>query len=228
MAENGAEGAVQPEEPQQEAPQPKETLYVNNLNEKIKIEDLKKELYDLFSQHGTVLEVVAIKTYSLRGQAWIVFNSIEEAGVAMEKLNETDFHEKPLRIQYAKEKSDVISEREGQPIDKETRQVKKRKKREEEEEKRAKRQRTRVRAEDNPPNKLLLVQNIPPLDPQIIQDMLTALFSQYQGLKEVRMVAARGVALVEFENEMLSGRAREGLQGFKVTPEFPLVVSFAK
>ena len=121
MAENGAEGAVQPEEPQQEAPQPKETLYVNNLNEKIKIEgntlhprirghrlwsdlfalwlwrkDLKKELYDLFSQHGTVLEVVAIKTYSLRGQAWIVFNSIEEAGVAMEKLNETDFHEKPL------------------------------------------------------------------------------------------------------------------------------------
>merc|ERR1712110_142518 len=228
MSEN--EGSSQPTEetPQQEAPQPKETLYVSNLNEKVKIEDLKKELFDLFSQHGTVLDIVAIKTYSLRGQAWVVFNSTEEAALALEKLNETDFHEKPLRVQFAKEKSDLIAEREGIPVDKETRQVKKRKKRAEEEEQRAKRQRTRVRAEDNPPNKLLLVQNIPPLDPQIIHEMLTALFSQYAGLKDVRMVPGRGVALVEFENEMLSGRAREGLQGFKVTPEFPLSVSFAK
>jgi hypothetical protein len=42
------------------------------------------------------------------------------------------------------------------------------------------------------------------------------------------MAPGRGVAFVEFENELQSGRAREGLQNFKISPEFPLSVSFAK
>lgn len=35
--------------------QPNSTLYVNNLNEKVKKEELKKSLYHLFSQFGPVL-----------------------------------------------------------------------------------------------------------------------------------------------------------------------------
>ena len=47
-------------------------------------------------------------------------------------------------------------------------------------------------------------------------------------MKEVRLAPGHGVAFVEFENEVQSARAREGLQNFKVAPEFPLSVSFAK
>ena len=46
---------------------------------------------------------------------------------------------------------------------------------------------------------------------------------------KVRMVEARpGIAFVEFENEMQSGVAMSGLQGFKVTPTNAMAISFAK
>ena len=58
--------------------------------------ELKKALYTLFAQYGTVLEIVACKQFSLRGQAWIVFDSITEASTAMQKLNDFVFYEKPM------------------------------------------------------------------------------------------------------------------------------------
>ena len=54
------------------------------------------------------------------------------------------------------------------------------------------------------------------------------LSNRYDGLKDVRMVPGKGVAFVEFENEIQSGHAMEGLQNFKITPDYPLAVSFAK
>lgn len=50
-----------------------QTLYVNNLNDKLPKEQLKEELYLLFSQFGTILDVVALKTERMKGQAWIFF-----------------------------------------------------------------------------------------------------------------------------------------------------------
>lgn len=47
---------------------PTQTLYINNLNEKIKKEILKKTLYSLFSQYGRIVEIVACKGIKLRGQ----------------------------------------------------------------------------------------------------------------------------------------------------------------
>jgi RNA recognition motif-containing protein len=47
---------------------PTQTLYVNNLNEKVKKDVLKKTLYAVFSQFGRVIEIVASKGLKLRGQ----------------------------------------------------------------------------------------------------------------------------------------------------------------
>lgn len=47
---------------------PTQTLYINNLNEKIKKEILKKTLHSLFSQYGRIVEIVACKGIKLRGQ----------------------------------------------------------------------------------------------------------------------------------------------------------------
>jgi RNA recognition motif-containing protein len=47
---------------------PSQTLYLNNINEKIKKNVLKKTLYALFSQFGKVIEIVACRGVKLRGQ----------------------------------------------------------------------------------------------------------------------------------------------------------------
>lgn len=59
--------------------------------------------------------------------------------------------------------------------------------------------------------------------------MLQVLFCQYPGFKEVRMVEAKpGIAFVEYENEMQSHYAMQGLQGFKISPENPMLITYAK
>ena len=65
---------------------PKETIYVNNLNERIKQDELKKSLYSCFSQFGPILEIVSLKTVRMRGQAFIVFRDIESATTAVRQM----------------------------------------------------------------------------------------------------------------------------------------------
>ena len=40
---------------------PKETLYLNNLNEKIKQNDLRHAIYFLFSQYGDIIDIITKK-----------------------------------------------------------------------------------------------------------------------------------------------------------------------
>ncbi len=48
--------------------EPNQTIYINNINEKVKKDVLKKQLYMLFSQYGKVKQIVACKGIKLRGQ----------------------------------------------------------------------------------------------------------------------------------------------------------------
>ena len=47
---------------------PNQTIYINNLNEKLKKDVLKKSLYMLFSEFGKILEINISKANKLRGQ----------------------------------------------------------------------------------------------------------------------------------------------------------------
>lgn len=49
-------------------------------------EELKKCLYACFSQFGKILDVVALKTFRLRGQAWVVFEDVSSATNAMRAM----------------------------------------------------------------------------------------------------------------------------------------------
>mmetsp|Transcript_2410 Transcript_2410/g.8603 ORF Transcript_2410/g.8603 Transcript_2410/m.8603 type:complete len:253 (-) Transcript_2410:91-849(-) len=217
---------------------PKETLYVHNLNEKVKLDELKKALYALFSQHGEVLDIVACKTYKLRGQAWIIFSSTASATAALQHLNGFEFYGKPLVISYAKELSDVITERKGGVVDKEARRAAKRKRQESflEELKQKKKRAVAVRGKpgakgsrNEVPNNILFVENIPTsLDAKIAHDMVTELFSPYEGLQEIRIVPGKGVAFVEYATEAHAVTALNGLQGFKISPECFLALSYVR
>ncbi|KAI1744331.1 hypothetical protein F4680DRAFT_469627 [Xylaria scruposa] len=93
---------------------PNQTLYVTNLpSAKINKSDLKTALYLLFSTYGPVLDVVALKTAKMRGQAHIVFRDPHAATQAMRSLEGFQFLGKELKIQYAKSKSDTIAKLDG-------------------------------------------------------------------------------------------------------------------
>ncbi|KAN0122574.1 RNA-binding domain containing protein [Hyaloscypha variabilis] len=93
---------------------PSQTLYVSNLpSSKIQKEDLRRSLYILFSTYGPVLDVVALRTMKMRGQAHVVYRDVQTATQAMRALQGFEFFGKDMEIQYAKSKSDTIAKLDG-------------------------------------------------------------------------------------------------------------------
>lgn len=93
--------------------EPNNTIYINNLNEKIKKVELKRSLSAVFSQFGRILNIVAMQNLKMRGQAFVVFDDIKSATEALTRMQSFPFYEKPMRIQFAKTDSDVIAKRKG-------------------------------------------------------------------------------------------------------------------
>lgn len=211
---------------------PTHTIYINNLNEKIKKEELKKSLYAIFSQFGQILDIVALKTLKMRGQAFIIFKEIGSATNAMRTMQGFPFYDKPMRINYSKTDSDVIAKMKGtfkerpkkakvpKPIQQEDKKSKKQKNAE------AGATASNSATAEQPPNQILFLTNLPE---ETNEMMLSMLFNQFPGFKEVRLVPNRhDIAFVEFATELQSGAAREALQGFKITPTHAMKISFAK
>ncbi|EFW14533.1 U2 snRNP complex subunit msl1 [Coccidioides posadasii str. Silveira] len=92
---------------------PNQTLYCTNLPDKLRKLDLRLALYTLFSTYGTVLDVVAMKTEKMRGQAHVVFRDIQTSTQAMRALQGFNFFGKEMRIVYAKGNSDIIAKLRG-------------------------------------------------------------------------------------------------------------------
>jgi U2 small nuclear ribonucleoprotein B'' len=79
-----------------DAIQPNTTLYVNNLNDKINKEEIRSQLYALFTTYGKLIDVVATKTPKMRGQAFLVFNDLTSATAALRACDGMVFYDKPL------------------------------------------------------------------------------------------------------------------------------------
>lgn len=109
---------------------PNQTLYIQNLNDKIRKGDLRQSLYMLFATYGIVLDVVALKTPKQRGQAHIAFRDVPSASQAMRALQGFNLYGKELvslkfliddkrtlmrsqRISFAKGKSHIIAKLDG-------------------------------------------------------------------------------------------------------------------
>ncbi|KAL5507989.1 hypothetical protein ACEPAH_5607 [Sanghuangporus vaninii] len=91
---------------------PSPTLYINNLNDKIKKDELRAQLFALFSTYGRVIDIVARKGSKMKGQAFLSFADLAEATSAMRACEGMIFYDKPLHIHYAKTKSYAIRRRE--------------------------------------------------------------------------------------------------------------------
>jgi len=244
---------------------PNLTLYVNNLNDKINTETLKKSLREVFAAFGGIIDIVAMKSLKRRGQAWIVFRDVSAATNALKALQGFPFYNKPMRINFAKTKSDAVAKADGTYVERPKKIVKREDLRKgktatpapaaaapaaakpAEAPKPAPSQKSiqdrigwnpqqtpnapkAAQAAPKPagvaePNKTLFVENLPP---EATDTMLSMLFRQYPGFQEVRLIPGRNVAFVDYQNEYQAGMAMQGLQGFAMTPEVKLNLSYAR
>lgn len=58
--------------------------------------DLKKAIYAAFSPFGVILDVVAMKTLKMRGQAFVCFKDVASAANAMRQMQGTMFYDKEM------------------------------------------------------------------------------------------------------------------------------------
>lgn len=219
---------------------PSQTLYIKNLPEKLKKEELIRNLYLFFSQFGSILDIVAMRSEGMRGQAFVVFTDMVTAANAMREAQNNQFFNKQIAIQYAQKKSKAVALLDGTYLSEEKRSQQKQQEdnRDAETElSELKRKATDSAQAPNkkhkptlqvpmniPPNKVLFVQNLPE---DCSEMMLQPLFQTYPGFREVRLVpGGKGMAFVEFGNELDSGRAMVELQGFRITLENPILISF--
>ena len=81
--------------------EPKNTLYVSNLNTKIDVRRLRENLFLLFSIYGEVLKV-SINFKTERGRAFVTMRTADEANLALLSLNSEPFFGQPLNIDFSK------------------------------------------------------------------------------------------------------------------------------
>jgi U2 small nuclear ribonucleoprotein B'' len=230
-------------------PPPNHTIRVNNLNEKVKGPKLKSALRAVFKQFGDILEIVAMDSLKRRGQAFVVFDQLEAAEDAKTRMQGFPFYDKPMRIEFARNNSDVITRREGDvPESAAQRKVKRERVWAEEKKNPPPPKKVKPQAEipamsavpaptqrpiEAPPppemqmpNNILFIQNLPD---ESAEGALNDLFRACQGFVELRAIPGRSdIAFVEFDDDMQAGMAMQMYQGYKLGASSGMVISYAK
>lgn len=190
-----------------------ETVYVNNLNDKVSVNKLKRELESLFQKYGKIIQITAHKNLKMKGQAFVTFENKTASEAAIHGLQEHELFGKPMHVEYARSNSDnyyrdILKDEEAIEIRKqlkikaneqaagEAKGVKK----------------LGVKKEQTwkaiPPNKILLIQN---LKPEITNGDLLEFFEAYGGFINSRLVKVRNLSFIEFENETSATSCLEDL-----------------
>ncbi|THG09156.1 hypothetical protein TEA_025466 [Camellia sinensis var. sinensis] len=159
------------------------------------------------AQERRIFNIVALKTAKLRGQAWVVFSEVPVASNAVRQTQNSPFYDKPMAVNDCS----VLGPIALHFFD------------------------MRLFVIDCGYNMQKLSDCVAKADGTFVardgekkQDE-KALFQQYPGFREVRMIEAKpGIAFVEFEDDVQSSVAMQALQGFKITPQNPMAVTYAK
>ncbi|CAH0054215.1 unnamed protein product [Clonostachys solani] len=89
---------------------PISTVYVQNLEERVKPDALTYALRAIFEEFGNVVDIVARKNLKAKGQAFVVFDDPQSAQTAIEEVQGFPLFDKPLRVAMAQSKSDKTVE----------------------------------------------------------------------------------------------------------------------
>lgn len=210
----------------------KETIYINNLNEKVSLNTLKRELEKVFKEYGDIIQITAHKNLKMKGQAFITYDSVEAAKSAVEDKKSRVLFERSVNVQYAKTNSDKYYS----DIRKDETEIDKRKeakvKRNQEKSMAHNEEPPLKKAKKNdwtslPANEILLIQN---LSADTNNDILAEYFEQFSGFINSRYVKIRNLAFLEFENEILSTKCLEDCkeEDLKKTFGDEVILTYAK
>ncbi|KAI1205876.1 RNA-binding domain-containing protein [Annulohypoxylon truncatum] len=83
------------------------TVYVKNLEERVKPEPLKEALSTVFSEYGNIIDIVAKRNLKAKGQAFVVFERPESAAQAVEEVQGFELFDKPMQVALARTRSDA-------------------------------------------------------------------------------------------------------------------------
>ncbi|RYO79526.1 hypothetical protein DL766_000287 [Monosporascus sp. MC13-8B] len=86
---------------------PISTVYVRNLEERVKPDALKSALTAVFSEYGNIIDIVIKTNLKAKGQAFVVFDKPESAHQAIEEVQGFELFEKPMQIALARTRSDA-------------------------------------------------------------------------------------------------------------------------
>ncbi|KAJ2852301.1 U2 small nuclear ribonucleoprotein B'' [Coemansia brasiliensis] len=190
----------------------------------------------------------------MRGQAFVVFSDITAATAALRQLNGRQIFGKPMQIEYALSKSNKVAQLDGTfRFDQPHQQMSARKRKELlgiasnkrpisdiEDQQAAKRREVEQDMDESDdevgpqlptsdharPNATLFVSNFPK---SVSQEMLTELFQQYDGFKELRFVEGKtSVAFVDYLSAEAAAAACDVLNGFKISPRRAIKVEFSR
>jgi U2 small nuclear ribonucleoprotein B'' len=220
-----------------------QSVYVQNLEERVNLEILVESLRTLFSEFGNVVDIVAKKNVKAKGQAFVVFDEPQSARDAVEEIQGFQLFDKPMKVAIAHSRSDKTVEINGTPGDLEVHKrhrqasVDKRKAAEaSEEQKHLKR--VAGKTADSRPSKatkptglkstsaaastVVPDEYLPPNKIIFLQNLpddydvegLTTVFGRFDGFREVRLVPGRrGIAFVEYDSEQGAITAKENTGG---------------
>ncbi len=89
------------------------SVYIQNLEERVKPEPLTEALRTIFSEFGQVIDVVVKTNLKAKGQAFVVLDSPAGAQEAVDEINGFPLFDKPMRMAMAKSRSDKTIELHG-------------------------------------------------------------------------------------------------------------------
>ncbi|PIG87156.1 tubulin-specific chaperone D [Aspergillus arachidicola] len=216
---------------------------VRNLEERVKVDQLKEALEEIFSEYGNVIDIVAKTNLKAKGQAFIVFDSVESASNAIDEINGFELFDKPMVLDFAKTRSDATVLREGGEDELEVHKRRRLAEKERKQAHEALEAQKKLKRPPGPPDStrpaktakgaglkptsgataaVIPDEYLPPnkilflrdLPDTADQESLTAVFGRFEGFQEVRLVPGRkGIAFVEYENESGAISAKEATSG---------------
>lgn len=213
--------------------QPRETVMVGNISQKVPHNDLKKLLFELFSPYGRIIDInvkrvlkqthrpgvnkQTKKLYDKHGTfmkitAFIVFENTASSILA-KKLHKFDFFGRPLFVQFAKEKSDITAMIDGtfkkDKMDKATREKMEGKK-----DKKVVIKKILKQSLVGEISSSIVIENC---EEEWTIEIMRPLFTQFPGLVDLREGESK--MHIDFKHEDYATQCLKELQGFKIENE---------
>ncbi|EJT74991.1 small nuclear ribonucleoprotein [Gaeumannomyces tritici R3-111a-1] len=182
---------------------PISTVYVRNLEERVKPEALKEVLATIFSDYGTIVDIVAKTNLRAKGQAFVVFDDPDSAQRAVDEVQGFELFDRPMHLAIARTRSDATVRAAGSGEEFEAH----------------KRRRVAEMDKKKALEAATAAQNKQAAGARGGKPA-AGVFGRFPGFREVRLVPGRrGLAFVEYETEAGAIAAKESTAGMALGDE---------